>query len=47
MADLEDTIKSIRKATKGFGTDEEGLIDSLARLTVEQLPELEVALITS
>jgi len=35
------TVEQIRKATKGFGTDEKALIDALINLKQEDLPQLD------
>lgn len=41
MVDLQATCEMIKKATKGFGTDEKLLIDSITSLRPEDLPSLE------
>jgi len=40
-AELMQAVEQIRKATKGFGTDEKGLIEALVRLPPHILPQLD------
>ena len=40
-AEIDNAIQNIRKATKGLGTDEKGLIDALVHLPPHVLPHLD------
>ena len=40
-ADIENAIQTIRKATKGLGTDEKALIEALVHLPPHVLPHLD------